>query len=144
MGIGNYYLDAAESVYIDKEEVYGEYYWEDEFSEFSFFYDDLISHILDALPPSFHKTKCSWLDRERQLIAESGMFRISIVDWESYFSLNVEVIDDIQCASLAKHHLHRTSSRIFDKLNQIYGLHIRCSAWTSGKRSLPELPKIAA
>ena len=146
MGIGNYYLDAAESVYIDKEAVYGKGYWEDDekhFDDFSFLFSDLICHILEALPSCFHKTKHSWLDRERLLIAESGLFRVSIVDWDWCFSLNIEVIDDRAASSLAAYHLSKTATAIFDKLSQVYDLQIRTSAWTSGKRPLPELSKAA-
>ncbi|HMX98812.1 MAG TPA: hypothetical protein PKC44_03410 [Agitococcus sp.] len=140
MGIGNYLLVGAESVYIDKEQVYGENYWLEEDYEFDskFLFEDLIYHIREALPSSFHDTARCWLDRERQIIAESGMFRVSIVDWDIYFSLNIEIIDDIQIASLAKYHLNKTANRIFDKLNQIYDLRVRDTAWTSGKRTLTQ------
>ena len=135
MGIGNYYLEDAESVYIDKEDVYGEDYWLSEYLEFAFEFDDLISHVLHTLPASFQRSCKTWLDNERLLIAESEMFRVCIVDWESYFSLNIEPKDDTPCAGLARYHLNKTAKRIFDKLNKIYHLRIRCSAWTSGSRT---------
>jgi hypothetical protein len=142
MGIGNYYLNSAESVYIAKEEVYGEDFHDEGFDDFihsPFFYEDLICHIIEALPKCFRQIpKRYWLDRERLVIAESGLYRVSVVDWDSYFSINIEVIDDTAASSLAKYHLDRTSSRIFDELSQIYCLRIRTSAWTSGERSLPE------
>ena len=143
MGTGNYYLVGAESVYIDMEDVYGKEYWEADLSHyFDDDFDNFISIIIDNLPSSFQQTERCWLDNERQLIAQSGMYNVSIVDWESYFSLNIEVIDDIKCSPLAEYHLPTIAERIFDNLNQIYNLRERDTSWTSSKR-IPSLPKTA-
>jgi hypothetical protein len=144
MGTGNYYLVGAESVYIDMEDVYGKEYWEADLSHyFDDDFDNFISIIIDNLPSSFQQTERCWLDRGRQLIAVSGMYLVSIVEWEGYISLNIEVIENIRCSPLAKYHLHTTANRIFDKLNQIYNLRVRDTSWTSCQR-ISEFTKLAA
>ncbi|MCB1659427.1 MAG: hypothetical protein KDI39_14505, partial [Pseudomonadales bacterium] len=136
MGVGNYFCPDGCNVYIDKEEVYGENYWEeeDDFYDFSFFYDCLIDFIIESLSKTFTATDRKFLDRERVLIAESAMYQVTIVDWENYFSLNIEPIEDLKHSPLAKYHLEVVANRIFDKINACYDLSVRTSAWTSGKR----------
>lgn len=135
MGVGNYHHQGAETVYIDHSEIYGDE--PDDVFDRQFLVDEsLIPQIRESLPKSFTVYKRRdqwWADRERKVIAESSMYRITLVDWQGYFALNVEPIEDRRITSLAVHKLDQTAKGIFDALaDQGLNLRIRCTAWTSG------------
>jgi len=133
MGVGNYYLTGAKTVYIEHEAIYGDE--PDGVFDAAFLVDEsLIPLIADSLPKSFctlPRTDRYWADRERKVIAESGLFRVSLVDWHGYFAVNVEVIDEQLATPLARHMLEKTASRIFDALNEVFALRVRNTGWTS-------------
>jgi len=131
MGIGNYHLDGARSVYIDLEQVYGEGYLFCDHED----YQNLLQHIKQSLSISYRETHAIWLDDDRKLIFQSGMFRVSIVEWGYYFSLNIEVIANRPASSLAEFRLDQEADRIFDYLSGFYDLRVRSSAWTSSERT---------
>ena len=113
--------------------VYATLGWEQEY----FLIDEsLIPMIADSLPRSFSLLKRRdqwWADRERKVIAESRMYRVTLVDWEGYFALNVEPIEDRRVTALAIHGLDATATSIFDALaDQGLKLRVRCTGWTTG------------
>lgn len=144
MGVGNYQLSNAKTIYIDNESVYGR--WDDqslqfEFIEseidFQFCFDDLIERITDVLPNSYSSHHQFTFDRI--IIAENSFYRVSIVEWQQYFALNIELnISDDQnterCSALAKYHHDRSAKRIFDALyHDGLILRQRICGWTSEK-----------
>mgnify|MGYP000892728469 FL=1 len=131
MGIGNYYLNGARSVYIDLEQVFGEDYVYCDHED----YVNLLWHIKQSLPKTYSETHAIWLDDNSKLIAQSGMFRVSIVQWGGYFAVNVEVIPDQKASSLAEFRLDQEADRIFDHLGGFYNLRVRSCAWTSSERT---------
>ena len=130
MGVGNFYLDNAETVYIYIDEVYPD----DEYDEF--YYEDMVETLLGFLPASFSQVENEWHEKGR-VIAENGFFKIVVTSWEHYFALSVVIIDnddryDWGINPLAAHQLPKVAKSLFDKVNTCYSLRIRCSAWTSG------------
>jgi hypothetical protein len=92
MGVGNYLLRDAKTIYIDDESVYGAWNSEKEQFEFvecdfdyQFLYDCMIEHILELLPKSYTPVKRKFHD-ERRVIAENGFYDISVVDWQGYIA----------------------------------------------------------
>lgn len=135
MGVGNYFHRGAKTVYIDHGEIYGDE--PDDVFDRQFLIDEsLIPMIADSLPRSFALLKRRdqwWADRERKVIAESRMYRVTLVDWEGYFALNVEPIEDRRVTALAIHGLDATATSIFDALaDQGLKLRVRCTGWTTG------------
>lgn len=134
MGVGNFFITGAETAYVDHDLVRD---CEDEFDDFGF--DDLVANIISILPKTFEPTtKKTHHDDGGLLIAESGFYDVTVVDWETYYAVNVIPKEaywsepwDVN--PLAVYHLPRVSASIFDKLHEMYPLRIRCCAWTSGQ-----------
>ena len=151
MGIGNYYLTNAHTVYVDHDQVYGEWdsskdqhkFIETE-SDFAFHYDDFIEVLADLIPATYSlfSERVIEFDRHecRRMIAENGFYRISVVEYHGYFAVNVELkaaheSKPWEFNPLAIHGHARAATRIFDLLATRYELRVRTSAWTSGKRA---------
>lgn len=148
MGVGNYYLENAYTVYVDHEEVYGE--WDPETGEFErilcdcdygFLFRDFINTIRNLLPAWFNACEGYRPDGRGLIIAQSQFYQVSVVDWEGYFAVNVELMekspfedDPDELAFFQKaRELHQIrSEEVFDAMSELFGLRIRTSAWTSG------------
>ena len=151
MGIGNFYLKNAHTVYVDHDQVYGE--WDVERSQFEliendddflFFYDEFIESVVEVIPASYERFTMRVVEYDRhdcrRMIAENGFYRISVVDYHTYFAVNVELKTAWECAPweynpLAVHGHARAASRFFDALATRYELMVRTSIWTTGKRA---------
>jgi hypothetical protein len=151
MGAGNYFLDNAHTVYVDHDQVYGEWdsskdqyqYIETE-DDFAFHYDDFIDGLTDLIPATYSfftevNIVCGYREC-RRIVAENGFYNISVVDYHSYFAVNVELKaaregEPWEFNPLAVHGHARAAARIFDSLATRYQLRIRTCAWTSGKRA---------
>ena len=145
MGVGNYLLRDAKTIYIDDESVYGAWDREKEQFEFvecefdyQFLYDCMIEHILELLPKSYMPVKRKF-HGERRVIAANGFYDISVVDWQGYLALNVELkeadeFDPWEYHPLAVYHHEKAATRIFDSLYHC-GLQLsqRSSGWTSSR-----------
>lgn len=134
MGAGNFILDDAKTVYILNEEIYPED--EDgQISYDSFYLEDVVENILNVLPKSYY-TSDGWCE-DGKVIAENGLYLIVTHGWEGYLAVSVVPKDESEWGnnihSLAAHHLPARATAIFNELDEMYDLHIRCSAWTSGK-----------
>ncbi len=148
MGIGNYFLTNAETVYIYNDQVYGE--WDEvrqEYSEiehrddYPFFYQDLMEALRGLLPASYRRVdRVIYEYREaRQVIAENGFYAVSIIEWGGvYFALNVEILPGHETSAdglhpLAKYHLRTAAQKVFDRLVAAgFALSVRTSGYTSG------------
>lgn len=148
MGVGNYYLENAHTVYVDHEEIYGE--WDPETGDFkgivsdcdySFYFREFINTIRNLLPVWYNACEGYRPDGRGLILAESQFYRVSVVDWEGYFAVNVELIDQgcfeddaVQSALIEKaKDLHQNHAEIvFGALAELYPLRVRTSAWTSG------------
>jgi hypothetical protein len=158
MGAGNYYLENAFTVYVDHEEIYGE--WNAEAEEFkgivsdcdySFYFREFINTIRNLLPVWFNACEGYRPDGRGLIIAESQFYRVSVVDWEGYFAVNVELIDqscyedDAEQSALIEKakdlHLYH-AEKVFGSLAELYPLRVRTSAWTSGLYQ-PQRAKVA-
>lgn len=134
MGVGNYVLRHAKTVYVDKWDVHtSDDYEADSYHE----YRDFIRMVLGVLP-KFYVQKFAqriWLDDDRLLLAESDLFRLSLVDWDSYYALNLEYCPEIfkgrDLPTSADYRLSRESMQIFDQILEFYSLKVRVCGWTS-------------
>lgn len=137
MGVGNYYLSHAQTVYVDMWDVYSsdepDTWWD---------YQQLVDNILEVLSPAYRPRHLQgvWLDRERKLLAESDHFRVSLVEWESYFAVNVETaISTESRRRLPRGGLLKEAMAIFERLNARYPLRVRDTGWTSMPYSVQQL-----
>lgn len=137
MGVGNFYLTNAHTVYVDHEHIYDEVE-SDDFDAQPWQYDDLISNIKSVLPTTFvdnSKYVTEYQD-ECLVLAESGLFVVTVRDWQGYVAVNIAIKDSISegpTLGLANHHHWPTARKIFDALAELYPLRVRCCAWTSGE-----------
>lgn len=134
MGSGSYFLRNAKTVYVDKWDVHtSDDYETDSYQE----YRDFIDLILRALPrlyvPRFSQRV--WLDQDRLLLAESREYRISLVEWESYYAINLEFVpgryNGRDLPPSADYRLSCESVQIFDQILEFYALKVRVCGWTS-------------
>ena len=137
MGVGNYFLSQAQTVYVDMWDVYSsdepDTWWD---------YQQLVDNILEVLSPAYRYRHLQgvWLDRERKLLAESDHFRVTLVEWESYFAVNVEkAVDTGSRRQLPRGGLLHEAMAIFERLNARYPLRVRDTGWTSIPYSVQQL-----
>lgn len=141
MGVGVYYSTDGNSVLIKGS------YWDDELSELEnrdqsdFYYENLIENIEDSLPKSFCGKDCKGdraIDDGGSVIAENGLFQVSILGWECDYAIIVHPLENEDFNSgyhpLALANLSKTSDYIFDRLAEIYGdgVRVRTSGYTTG------------
>jgi hypothetical protein len=137
MGAGNYWLTNAETVYVDCDDVYGnddEYYFDD------VSFRDFIESITSLIPiKSFSSTEKHIYDFQetRLVIAENGWYHITVVEWHTYFAINIELkpaheSDPWEFNPLAIYQHAATAKKIFDEISHYFQLRVRTSAWTSG------------
>lgn len=149
MGVGNYLCSNGESVYIDHEQVYGEYNSENEFGfsdieyqeDFQFRFNDFCDNLKSfEFPKSFEAlTEVQYMGGDRGIILlENGWFYITVVEWQSYFAINVIIRPEHEDRALAHAILPKTAKQVFDKLAEYYSLRVRCGAWTSGEYQVGE------
>lgn len=136
MGTGNYWLANAETVYIDCDDVYHD---EDDIMDEICFMDfvDVVTSLIPV--KSFYPCeKYVHGFRERRLvIAENGWYHLSILQWHTYFAVNVELksaheSDPWEFNPLASYHHAAIARKIFNALASAFQLRVRTSAWTSG------------
>lgn len=142
MGVGNYYLENAETVYVDHESVYGEYLLdENRYSEidhdddYRFLYEDFIRGLRALLPASYEEVdRFAGGRNEGVVVAENGFYCLTVVDWQTYFAVNLclKTNDYGETHPLAAYHQDAAASSLFNKLSQQYPLRVRCGPWTTG------------
>ena len=138
MGVGNYWLENAETVYVDYDDIYSAEEGEDyDFIDQEFEFADFKSNVLSCLPKSFTPTD-RYFNREGRVLAKNGFYDLVLVCWEGYVAVNLVVKEEDYRSPwernpLADYHLTRTAGIIFDKLHALYPLRVRCSGWTSGQ-----------
>lgn len=139
MGVGNYTLENAKTIYIFDEQIYPELEDGDdgELGYCEMFMEDAINEILSCLPESFKALTIDEWFADGKVIAENGLYRVLLTGWESYTAISIvakegDYYDEGNVFSLALHHLESRSRVIFDKLSEGYELHFRTCAWTSG------------
>lgn len=137
MGVGNFYLNNAHTVYVPDESIYGNPEDGEENDRPEFFFYDLIDEIKNLIPTTF--VPCSNQLKEYQddclIIAESGLFVLTVKSWDGYVALNLAIKDSVSegaQSGLAEYQHWPTAKKIFDKLAEIYPLRVRGCAWTSG------------
>lgn len=145
MGVGNFFVRDGRSVYVDHEEVYGEFSLEEnrfeliEFDEdYGFRFNEFCKAVKSLLNESYEQFDGKFLrDIEGIVIGENGLFLVTIVDWESYFSVNVIPRPDLEdhVERLAHATIDRASLTLFDRMAELWDLSVRCCAWTSGPYS---------
>lgn len=133
MGVGNFYIDDAETVYIDKDIFIDTQ--DDEL--YPFYFEDLTESIRQVLPESYDQENRYFGRDEGRVIAENGFYQIVLTDWEGYIAVSVALKETDYwqgngICSLASYHLNARARKIFDALSEFYDLRIRCCAWTSG------------
>jgi hypothetical protein len=146
MGVGNFYLENAETIYIDHEAIYGPYLVdEDRFEDiehdfdYQLRYEDLIDSLTSLLSPTYDVEPSSVWRHEGRMIAENNFYEIVIVDWQSYFAVNVVLKDDDDYERgvhpLAEANHAKAATAFFDRIAAIYPDHVRqrSSAWTSSR-----------
>lgn len=76
---------------------------------------------------------------DMRVVAFSRFYLIGLVDWEGYVAVVVSINDEMYDAkgySLAKHNLHRTAEKMFNRLEDAgYLLRVRSCGWTSAPRT---------
>ena len=145
MGVGNFFVRNGRSVYVDHEEVYGEFSLEENRFElieddydYELRFNDLCEEVKSLLNSSYTQLDGVFQrDVEGVVIGENGLFLVTIVDWESYFSVNVIPRPDLEdhVQNLAHATIDRASLALFDKMAEHWYLRVRCCAWTSGPYS---------
>lgn len=136
MGVGNFYLPNAHTVYISDEQIYGddEDYEQDQDHRY-FRYQDLLAEIQTRTSASFIEVLYDQFEDDCRVIAESGLYLITIREWEGYVAVNVVIKSDIlegPRRGLAEATHWSSAKKLFDALTEVYNLKVRCSAWTSG------------
>ena len=145
MGVGNFYLSNAETIYIDHSAVYGEFLLDEDRYEHleneldsEIYYEDLIDDLRELLPKSYD-IDIRESAKEGVIIAENRFYQISIVDYVGYFAINVILQDDFgfenEVHPLAEANHVKAATSFFDKIVDRYPGHVnqRCCAWTSGE-----------
>lgn len=134
MGVGNYYLRNAKTVYVDKWDVHtSDDYEADAYHE----YREFIDLMLGLLPRYYEQrfARRIWLDNDRLLLAESNLYRLSLVDWDSYYAVSLEYLPGIfkgrDLPHSADYRLSCESMQIFDRILERYDLKVRVCGWTS-------------
>lgn len=145
MGVGNFYVRDGRSVYVDHEAVYGEFSLEENRFEliahdddYEFRFNDFCKEVKALLNTSYTQFDgVSRRDVEGLVIGENGLFLVTIVDWEGYFSVNVIPRPDLEdhVERLAHATIDRASLTLFDRMAELWDLSVRCCAWTSGPYS---------
>lgn len=143
MGAGNYlpHVECYEMVYVDTPSIV-----EDENAnkenfqqeDYEFWYLDLKATILEILPPSFYKpTQREWVDRNTISIARNQLIDVCLADngWSTAVVIRARENEDWMetHSPLAPLHVQLLAKRLFNRLNEMYDLSIRCGPWTSGK-----------
>lgn len=146
MGIGNYCLPDADTVYIDRVGVYGEHDRagiEDE-DDYSMRFEDMVAHLLSLLPRSDYPVQDEWRGDHTLVIARNAFYKIGIAEWQTYFSLSVILTPWDDYAEgfhpLAVAHLNQASTAIFTRVHAYYQL----SVWSSAGTTTPWCPGCAA
>jgi len=145
MGVGNFFVRDGRSVYVDHEEVYGEFILEEDRFEqiecdedYRFMYEDFCEEVKSLLNTSYTQLNgVSRRDVEGVAVGENGLFLVTIVDWESYFSVNVIPRPDLEdhVERLAHATIDRAALALFDRMAELWDLRVRCCAWTCGPYS---------
>ena len=137
MGVGNFTLANAETVYIDDLHVHGYYNGgELDIDQTNLDYENLEETLVSLLPNSFYKVENESYGGG-SIIAENNFYSIVLTHWVGYYALSVVIRDndvryDWGINPLAAHHHARLALRFFDKIHEIYPLRVPTSAWTSG------------
>ncbi len=150
MGVGVYWQENAFTVFVDDEELYAEYSIEKQQHEniehdddYQSLHEDFVQEVLELLPESYEVLTDTWEggysfgDVSRQILAENGFYRVSLVDWHGMQAINVELrqahySDSWEFNPLAVHHHGRAATKIFDALAERFALRGRTSGWTTG------------
>lgn len=148
MGRGNYippvssYSNAEHiTIYVDKEDIYGEEYWESEDSDLAYYeYEDfkinLLADFTDRFPTFLRLEKKNWLSDDTLIIAESDLCILTIHDDDSYIALSVIAKEDEfrpQILNLANRHIESYGKAMKQIILDTYGKYLfRTSAWTCG------------
>lgn len=136
MGVGNFFINGAKTVYIDDDQVSDiDENGNSEYDEYM--YDDMVQLIREALPTSYVPVDRRYDHDEGLVIAENGFYEVVVTSWTNYYAVSIAVIEQDEYSSgnvesLAKYHLESRSKSFFDKLTEYYDLRIRTCAWTSG------------
>lgn len=140
MGAGNYYVANGRTVYIDNDQVYGEYSLETsqyEFVEneldFQFHYEDLIASLRSLIPDTYEI-----VDRYRPgrgegvVIAENGLFEIAVVDCDTKFAVSVIAKGDEEhdVIPFAGYQLDSFADMLFGKMAEFWKLRVRTGGYT--------------
>ena len=144
MGVGNFTMNNTETLYLDHEAIYGEYLSHecrfenlDDESDASFYFEDLIDLVRDLLPKTYNTDIREYDSDLGVIIADNRFYQITIVDWHTYFAINVVLQDDFayeaEVHPLAEANHYKTAISLFDKIAEHHPEHVRrrCCAWTS-------------
>ena len=135
MGAGNFFfsrnVEASREVYVEYAELNEETF--DAGTEIEWM--DLIEVIQGFLPESFIKPeKPIFWKGEGVMIAYNNLVSVLIRDNDGLdATVGIVIEDDADYANLAYHHLDQYANQLFGYLGQQYELHVRTSAWTSGR-----------
>lgn len=137
MGVGNFYLTNAHTVYVDHEHIYDDVESED-MDDLQHQFEEFKQEIISVLPATFVDNSKYLTDYQDDclVLAESGLFVVTVRDWQTYVAVNVaikDVISEGPTRGLAEFHHWPTAKKIFDQLAELYSLRVRCCAWTSGE-----------
>jgi hypothetical protein len=147
MGRGNYIPPVSSSyaeydtIYVDKECVYGEDYWEQEDNDFYFEYlefkDELISRFTDRFR-SFEKNDSDWLnDYRTKIVADNRLCMLTVCDDDTYIAVSVIAKDDDydqRIVNIANRHVENYAKGLKEIILDMYGEYrYRTSAWTSAR-----------